>query len=533
MKPSSNDTPAELSDRVSAELQAAAQAIPAVGDPSRAVARAEQRSQRRTMAGVAAGIVAVGGLSLGALALRPESSTAVVAAAGDDGNASTSGEQQPLTLEWRATKADVDWPEASFVGADGYRYALSTAPGTRYGDVDEYGRVPQAVYRTADGENWESVAVGDTPLNGLGARDGVLYSVSTAAAADGSIVSSVVSSVDRGGEWTGVELPFEFEPVDDPNGLLYAEPGQPVSLVVGDSALIATASRTRWFDDAKLTQFLGLPGDMVSSLIEPGADGTRVVLRDYGPCNEAWAAIEAQGDPVEYPGDPTECSNPPVVADVSPAELGITGSLLQQRSAISTDGITWSPVEVPGSQVWFAGGVFIAADTHPLEGLSYSRSTDGLTWSPIESGPYEGLDIVGASNGVLVARAYHSLSSLNVVTLSFDGGATWNDLDPTDLAADAGPDLFVSTVAAGDLGIVAVVGSGDADPADLGNWRIVTSADGVNWTSQEVVGIDGIDAGYPGWAFVDADRIGIVFSGAERSDDGTISAVTLLGTPTR
>lgn len=532
MNPFSNDTPSELSDRVGNELREAARALAVSGDPKRAVERAEQRRRRRTAATAAAGVVAVAGLGAGALALRPDASSSVVVASAAD-PIGPLDDRGPLTLEWRATDADVDWPQASFVGTDGYRYALSTAPGARYGDLDSYDRVPQAVYRSADGENWESVSPGETYLQGLGSRNGVLYSVSTSAAADGKVVSSVVSSVDHGSEWSGVELPFVFDEVADPNGLLYPNVGRPVSLAVGDTALLATGSETRWFDDAKLAEFLGLPGASLSHELVNGPDERRVLVRDYGPCNEAWEVMSDEGEITEFSADPPECADPAIVADVSLAELGLVGDLAQTRSLISTDGVSWEPVEVPGDQVWFAGGVYLAARTESANGISYARSIDGVTWSPIDSGPFDGLEVVGASNGVLVGRAYRSVSSTNVLTLSFDAGETWKDLAVTDLSSGADPSSYVVTVAAGDLGIVVVLGDGASEPSGVDGWTIVTSNDAEQWTTQRVDEVDGIDAGYPGWAFVDADRMGVVFSGARRNADGTVQAMTVLGTPTR
>ncbi len=532
MNLSSNESSETLEDRLSTELHAAANTIPISGDPTRAFVRSEQRRRRRTMINVAAGLVVVGGLTAGALNLWPRSGTDImVASAGDLSPAGSA--DLPLTLEWRSADADVDWPSASFVGADGYRYALSTAPGARYGDLDENNRLRQAVYRTDDGEEWEPTEPAGVYLNGLGARNGVLYSVSTSSGADGSVISSVLSSVDDGAAWDAVDLPFDFAPVDDPNGLLHSGVSQPLSLAVGDSALIATSARYRWFDDVALALFLGLtPTESVSSELVEGADGTRVVLRDFEPCRRAWEAIEAEGEQGVNVADPDVCMNPPIVADVSIAELGIVGELHQQRSLLSVDGTTWGSAEVPGSQVWSVGGTFIAVD---YEGStsSYQRSTDGVTWTPMSIDDGGSIEIVGASGSSIVARGFSSDGAAQTLMLSSDGGQTWSDLAVGDLAPDVGPNAWISTAAAGDLGIVAVIGGDPEDPSASADWTIVTSRDGVRWTSQRADDVEGYVSGYASWAFVDDDRIGVVLSGAKRNDDGTVAAITLLGTPTR
>lgn len=539
MNTETNVSVSDLEARLSDELHAAAEEIPTGGgDPNRAIARADQRRQRRSMAVAAAGVAVVGGLSVASLALRPTSQTAVVAAAGDDGDPTTAN--APLTLEWRTTDADVGWPVASFVGDDGLRYALSTAPGTRFSDADgpESTPVPQAIYRSVDGENWEAIEQDGPRLGTLTSRDGVLYSVSTSTDASGATVGQVVRS-DDGATWSSVDVALDFDEVVDPNDVLLT-PGAPwLTLTAGDGQLIVSATRSLWFDDQALAAHLGVAAENVyAEVVSDDSGEPRVVVRDYTECAAAAEAIESAPDevaPTTLPlSDTSEaCDSPPIVADVSLADLGISGELTQQRAAISTDGVSWTPTDVPGSQIWFAGGVFIAADFQRNGGAVFSRSADGVNWTPMSIGTADSIDIVGTSNNLLVGRSYQSDWSVEKLTISGDGGESWRDVDITEMDPTADGSSHVASIAAGDLGIVAVIGKNSDDPDRPLQWTVVTSTDGSTWTTQSVADIGDIGRGYPSWAFVDADHLGVVFEGARRNDDGSIAAVTVLGTPTR
>ncbi len=540
----------DLESQLSAELHLSAQSLSAAGDPNRAIARSAQRRQRRSMAGAAAGLVAVGGLAVAAVNLRPESTNEVVVAAG---GAEQVGSPGPLSLEWRAVDAAVDWPTASFVAADGYRYALSTAPGTRYSDAagDVYTPVPQAIYRTSDGENWDVVAQDGPHLGTLAERDGVLYAVSTSTDASGAVVSQVLSSTD-GSTWSAADVALDFTPDGDPNGLLYPAGTPSLSLAVGDDQLIASAVRYRWFDDQKLAAYLGVTAPSAySELIDDGSGETKVVLRDYTECDAAWQRLESTatttsptsaaddasgtsaGDvALERDGTPSACLDLPIVAESSLTDLGIVGDLVESRAAVSTDGSTWAPIEVPGASIWFAGGQFLTATYGNFGVADLYRSSDGVAWSPVDTGAADSIEILGTSKDLLVGRAYHEDTGVATLALSSDGGATWRELDASDVSPGTDSTSFFSSMAAGDLGIV-VAFAGDGDSYSPQSWTIATSADGVTWTSLPASDVEGLDSGYPGWAFVDADHLGVVFSGAKRNNDGTVGAVTVLGTPTR
>ncbi|MEZ5227864.1 MAG: sialidase family protein [Acidimicrobiales bacterium] len=268
--------------------------------------------------------------------------------------------------------------------------------------------------------------------------------------------------------------------------------------------------------------------------------GRKVVLRDYTECEAAWASQQATPPTTMAPSDgdtmaettPEPCMQPTIVAEASFGELGIEGDLIESAAAISTDGVTWSPATIPGAQVWFAGGVFVAADHSQTGQASYFRSANGTDWSPIAIDSADSLDIIGTTNGTLVARMYRGESMTDSIALSSDGGSTWRELTTNDLAPGLGNTSYIATAAAGDLGIVVVLGTDTGNGDRPMEWTIATSGDGSTWSTDDAEAGD-IGNGYPSWAFVDADRIGVVFGGAKRGADDSVLAVTLLGTPQR
>ena len=113
------------------------------------------------------------------------------------------------------------------------------------------------------------------------------------------------------------------------------------------------------------------------------------------------------------------------------------------------------------------------------------------------------------------------------IATSTDGAQSWSQISAAHI--DGGD--YVASAAAGDLGIVVVTGRFTGE--DVSDFQLSVSSDGVNWQTTPVADIASISSGYPSFAFVDDDHVGVVLDGVTRDVDGTVSGLTLLGTPSR
>ncbi len=143
-----------------------------------------------------------------------------------------------------------------------------------------------------------------------------------------------------------------------------------------------------------------------------------------------------------------------------------TGTTL---SAVSTDGMTWTTATTLPNANWgavaFGGGVFVAVantdNTNASTNIA-ATSTDGLSWTPRTLSAAGRWSAVGFGNGVFVAGE----TSSGALSTSNNSGVSWT--------ARSAVNVQANSVAYG-AGLLVVAGPGG----------IITSADGVAWTSRK------------------------------------------------
>lgn len=100
-------------------------------------------------------------------------------------------------IEWTASPATLGHG-VDHVTDGNLLYVLSTAPGTRRQDFPD-GNLPQAIYTSVDGTEWQSHPLGDRSVGDLAVDDGLLYTLGTAPGARADTVTLEVGVSDDGG----------------------------------------------------------------------------------------------------------------------------------------------------------------------------------------------------------------------------------------------------------------------------------------------------------------------------------------------
>jgi hypothetical protein len=148
----------------------------------------------------------------------------------------------------------------------------------------------------------------------------------------------------------------------------------------------------------------------------------------------------------------------------------------------SSNGVDWSAQTVDGDQRWSAvthgSGLFVAVSDVPQMGDVASThrvmtSPDGVDWTPIPSAPLSNWYAVTYGNGRFVAVSYGGSDRV----MTSVNGSTWTALvDPAS-----------RTVAAGALYYSISYGDGLFVALAYGSKKVMTSSDGLIWTSTEPV----------------------------------------------
>ncbi len=381
---------------------------------------------------------------------------------------------------------------STVAGADGFIYALSTAPGLREMPVGE--PPPMAVYRSAGGLDWSS-----EPLDGLGedlwakevAYSGShLYVLGTApAAADPlSVGLRIGSSADGGSTWEAQDLPLAAAA---PPGNLGGS-STLVHVAGGPEGVVAGAGTAFYVDYAAL-----VPPEVMtpSSFVQRTADG--LVVFDYSQmtaletacsngnqtaCNQLSNAVweptlRWSGTWEELGGEPP----PDSFVDLFHAAPG--GNFTSVDTPFGT-GYTLAEIGVGGEGAFYAavypgGGGF---DSRPL--IELWRSDDGRTWAQVEGvPPIDQMRALGAVGGRTALVGTHES---RVVVASVGEGSDWDVYDLVGLVPVPNREgQWVSAVAMGSAGLIMNVSTWTG--VEGGMQREVTqlleTADLLTWSS--------------------------------------------------
>lgn len=525
--------------------------VPGPG-PGAARLRARERA-RRLHAVAAAAVVAVllGGVMTVWGSVFGTSHTVVM-----DGGGDAQAAAEPWTLEWQGAEGPVGQARDTFLAGDGTYYALSTAPGARYEDHPD-GSVPQALYRSADGLDWDVVPLGDEPwVADAGERDGLLYALSTAPGSRGGS-GRVALSEDHGDTWQRADLPSEATAPDADVAL--GDGRVSGHLAVGDDVLVA-ALRTVYpvdveslFPSGEASEGYWRQTDEGFALYEPPARAGAPV-EDPAPEPVDEPVVEAVDEPVI--GVPGESGTP--VRTVTWAELGLEGpdDLTVDELFVSRDGLEWEPAASPFgdgrlTELTATPEGFVAVlDTPPTAdqpdggpggawAVELLRSTDGIAWEPLTGdgdltapGGLRGFGVVDGGQR-LVAVPHADAAEFTLAT-SDDGGRSWSGTDLA--AASRGEGAARTSVVAFDTGPlgVAVVAAHFGDHAGSTEYYVFTSPDAVSWSATPLREITG-DGGNPRatWVAVGRDSIALGTTSGPSDGDAPAASRTFVGTPTR
>lgn len=188
-------------------------------------------------------------------------------------------------------------------------------------------------------------------------------------------------------------------------------------------------------------------------------------------------------------------------------------SEVEQAAMSSTDGENWTTVETPArcSSVAYGAGQFVAVGSNNDEGV-VATSPDGASWTPRMSAA-GGWSSVTFADGKFVAVGSESEQ---VQTMTSIDGITWT--------ANPGPGTYMSAIAYGadrfvalsrdDNGAIAAISTnaamwtphqmpqvharsvtfGDGQFIAIGSGGVLSSTDGVQWTSQSIPTSQGASA---------------------------------------
>lgn len=498
--------------------------LPEAG-PEAARERAGRRTRRRraVSGGLTALVLLVAGI--GGWRLLPEQDARVRLGGPASGGAASAFPD----LEWRDAEGVVGHRAQGVLhSADGFYYALSTAPGSRVDDHPD-GVIPQALYRSADGLSWEAAELGADPwIADLGEREGVLYAVSTAPSTSGTGSGRTAVSTDGGQTWSEADLPSKAAA---PEADVAVEgPFVRAQLAIGDSAMLAWTNSMYRIPDREVFPAAEL-GER--RYVRASADGMELVE----------ASCHGDPDPgAARPEDP--CDR--VIETVAWSELGLSGhaDLRVDELFRSTDGESWEALDASAFadryvQALSAGPHGFFAITHAgytlgePAGVELLRSADGTTWEEVgSSGPVATLGFAGER---IIGTTGHGDRSVEAVS-SADGGATWTRTDLAEIVDPDGAftDLHLQAQATGPLGaaVVTVAYPDEGHPGSAVR-HLLTSVDGTSWAVtplEEIVG-DDTPSMVP-WVAVGRDSI-VLTAGWLRSGEQPASTRTFVGTPVR
>lgn len=488
-------------------------------DAVRRHAHRRARRHRQVMAGITAVALVGAGVGLGQV-VAPEPGIELAPATQPDQPGAT------VDLTWSSAESLLAPEPRIAQDADGVLYALSTSPGVTWEDVED-GLVPQAIYRSADGADWELVADldEDLRLSGLDVADGVLYGVTTAPGTDDTTTLQLATSID-GTSWAREDLPA-LTPAPQIAGDLILSGGAVFPELVRTVSGSVVVVERHWYlqtadqDDPDATR---------STWVEATPEGAQV--REVTLTEDGARPVGA--DPEAAPTEDR------VVETIPWADLGLEGPQDLIRTEVfsqAADG-SWQVAELPDGDVQGVvetdGGI-LALMTQPGDGaaaaVSVVRSADGATWTAEPTGlqllDAWSLDRVG--NTLVVAGVTDPQAQGLSISTSTDDGRTWTTTPLGSLlAVPEGAEVTSWPIVTGPLGVVAVISTVDqASGEPVAPAAILHSPDGTSWTSLSIEEMGVPDISWFRWAHVGDDQIIL----DARRDDG--SALTLVGVPTR
>jgi len=521
-------------------------ALPDRGDPGRAITRARARRRHRITGIAVAAVAAVGAAGVAAFpALKDDGGGTVVSPAAQE--LEPTG---PLDLAWSSADDGLSGVESQFQGADGTVYALTTAPGVRYGNDLPF---PKALYRLDENGVWQPQTLDDGHrMRDIAGAGDMLYGVSTGPAAQGDpdgMALRLSRSGDGGQTWTDDDIPAAEAPSAGHDWR------RSVTMEVESNGTTTLALvNTQFFPETAAlfpeTADLGNayyvdPRDEGLVLVKSGGAIFRAVPDDVTAVESLAAAVEslaatttvpgASGDPETGDGTGTPDED---IRTIPWSALGVSSedeAYAKTNQVFRLSGDSWEPVDanlddfvVAGFGV--AGDLFtvstiaLGTDDGPpaTSGGSVFVSADGASWAEVQP-PGDG-NLVGSTPG-LVSTSLEG----TVVHVSADGGATWSPVDLT--AAGMAPDAHVLGAAGGPLGVALVVVDAEGNPQAL-----ATSADLVSWTLTPLTDIAGTDDIALVSPYVGRDRIVLGINGHHPAGVGSIEpgpSRTVVGTPRR
>lgn len=416
-------------------------------------------------------------------------------------------------LEWYAIEAPLGYAQRLFATDTGTFYALSTVPGQAINWP-----VPKAIYKSADGENWEIISLDNTiSANDMASGNNTLYLIGTAPGTNGfdeppQIMVSATS--DEGGTWTQTLLPTVAAP---PNGVPIEWANISTKIAANDSAVLAVAQSQFFLNYGRI-----MPPEFAGDMFgyNPTADGVSVV--DYQLMDQMSMTCEgemsAAGDDFESMSE--QCQKY-FNGDQSFAEIGFVtweemglpegGQPLFSEMFVSADGKEFTAIEspfAPGSEL---SGLFATPDG--FLGVEWNQggsriwsSPDGRSWSQSEGLPrLDWISNVGSANGKTVIVGQGGEESSSLVWENDSGGWDVVDFDNI-LGAAPGGNRWLSNAGVGPLGVVAVFQSFDErTQRDLTEVLLGTSPS--DWSLVPIEEITGMPGGYSSWVAVGRDRI--------------------------
>ena len=298
--------------------------------------RGEQlRSRQRTMAvAVPAAAILLVGIGIAAVLQREAPQTDIADVVADQGVLELAASE----LEWAASPATLGW-SIDHTSDGELLYALSTAPGTRFEDFPD-GRVPQAIYTSADGSDWQVQGVGDLRIGDIAAGDGLLYTIGTAPGSHaGSVTLELGVSHDG-----GATIETSTLSDDESHAVLIA----PKVAVTDDGVLALATSVGQHPGEIPAAAMDQVPPDLLE-------DGNAVITTPNGVAVVP-PEVAAEVESVCASAAPEECQT---LVDAQslffaswerlavPAPADPSADAQTTVAYWSTDGVSFEPIEVP------------------------------------------------------------------------------------------------------------------------------------------------------------------------------------------
>jgi hypothetical protein len=522
-----------------------------------AVVRRGRRRANRARAGV--GLVAVvAAITTGAVIIGGDDDATPIAA-GDATNATTG--DTGVTWSVTAPTSALAQLGRATVANGTQLYALSTAPGQAPTEQP----MPLRVWSSADGVDWTDAGepTGDIYLSDLDATDGRLYAVGTGPATAATTVNGAVpemligASDDGGSSWQTSGVDIDLAAIAEHSTSMswsqrdVATSGDAVVALVGVHAELDVHELLPEGDDAPNGWAITSTGvDVLGPAPEepcPKGGGARTAPTAVGeeepPPARVWGYTCDDGSGGYTMTSPQDAHG--VERSYTWAELGVGGDLLDATlgnpiAFVRTPDGTFQRVAVPAPAIetgWSTltgGSAGFDLIVNPADGSTPTRlhSADGVTWTGGAPLP-AGLAWVNGT-GTLGDRTVLQGNTETNAPLVVIGDQV---VDPYAILGDAaaGDELYWAAGAAGDAGVVVIVGSVPKRPGvteyDSGEVQYVAlwSRDGSTWEYRTLDELAGQRIGSVTSAVVTADRFVVTAGTGERDADGHLRQLALVG----